>query len=130
MQRAVATCPKVNMGCGRKRIPSLFDTGSQVTLIHHSYLKQEILPHIRPSGGEKAEVHQLFQLTAPLHGKVPISMYVELDKDFFGIAVPKLGFLLPKSPMNFWINAIKTKFPGIFGWDLIKLAYQLFVEKI
>ena len=24
MQRAVATCPQVNMGCGRKRIPSLF----------------------------------------------------------------------------------------------------------
>ena len=23
MQRAVATCPKINMGCGRKRIPSL-----------------------------------------------------------------------------------------------------------
>ena len=33
MQRAVATCPKVNMGCRRKRIPSLLDSGSQVTLI-------------------------------------------------------------------------------------------------
>ena len=28
MQRAVATCPKVNMGCRRKRIPSLLDSGS------------------------------------------------------------------------------------------------------
>ena len=26
MQRAVATCPKVNMGCGRKMIPSLLDS--------------------------------------------------------------------------------------------------------
>ena len=34
MQRAMATCPKVNMGCGRKRIPSPLDSGSQVTLIH------------------------------------------------------------------------------------------------
>ena len=25
MQTAVATCPKVNMGCRRKRIPSLLD---------------------------------------------------------------------------------------------------------
>ena len=32
VQRAVAICPKVNMGCGRKRIPSLLDSGSQVTL--------------------------------------------------------------------------------------------------
>ena len=31
MQRAVATCPKINMGCGRKVIPSLLDSGSQVT---------------------------------------------------------------------------------------------------
>ena len=28
MQRAVVTCPKVNMGCGRKRIPSLLDSGN------------------------------------------------------------------------------------------------------
>ena len=33
MHRAVATCPKVNMGCGRERISSLLDSGSQVTLI-------------------------------------------------------------------------------------------------
>ena len=55
VQRAVATCPKVNMGCGRKRIPSLLDSGSHVTLICQSYFKQEILPHIRPSGGENSK---------------------------------------------------------------------------
>ena len=27
MQRAVATCPKINMGCGRKKIPSLLASG-------------------------------------------------------------------------------------------------------
>ena len=83
-QRAVATCPKVNMGCGRKRIPSLLDSGSQVTLICQSFFEQEILPHIRPSDGEKAEAHQLFQLTAANNGKLPISMYVELDLDLSG----------------------------------------------
>ena len=63
MQRAMATCPKVNMGCRRKRIPPLLDSGSQVTLIHQSFLEQAILPHIVPSDGENTEVHQLFQLT-------------------------------------------------------------------
>ena len=53
MQRAMATCPKVDKGCGRKKIPSLLDCGSQVTLIHQSFFEQEILPHIRPSDGEK-----------------------------------------------------------------------------
>ena len=28
MQGAMATCPKINMGCGRKKIPSLLDSGS------------------------------------------------------------------------------------------------------
>ena len=94
IQRVVATCPKVNMGCGRKRIPSLLDSGSQVTLIYQSFLEQEILPHIRPSDGEKAEAHQLFQLTAANNGKLPISMYMELDLDFWGIVVPKVGVLI------------------------------------
>ena len=84
MQKAVATCPKFNMGCGRKRIPSLLDSGRQVTLIHQSYFEQEILPHIRPPGGEKAEVHELFQLTAANNGKLPLSMYVELRFRHFG----------------------------------------------
>ena len=102
MQRAMATCPKVNMGGGRKMIPSLLDSGSQVTLIHQSFLEQEILPHMQPSDGEKAEA---LQLTAANHGKLPISMYVDLD--FLGIVVPKVGVLITKSPMNFWMHATK-----------------------
>ena len=94
----MATCPKINMGCGRKVIPSLLDSGSQATLIYHSFFEQEILPNIKPSDGEKAKVHQLFQLTAANNGKLPISMYVELDLDFLGIVVPKVGVLITKEP--------------------------------
>ena len=98
MQRAMATCPKINMGCGRKVIPSLLDSGSQVTLICQSFFEQEILPHIEPVDGEKAKAHQLFQLTAANNGKLPISMYVELDLDFLGIVVPKVGVLITQEP--------------------------------
>ena len=82
MQSAVETCPKVNMGCGRKRIPSLLDSGSQVTLICQSYFERKILPHIVPSRGEKVEAHQLFKLTAANNGKSPMSMYIKLNLDF------------------------------------------------
>ena len=129
MQRAVATCPKVNMGCGRKRIPSLLDSGSHVTLICQSFFEQEILPHIQPSDGEKAEAHQLFQLTAAIHGKLPISMYVELDLDFYGIAVPKVGVLITQEPNELLDTCHKTKLPSVIGWNLIKLAYGVFVQK-
>ena len=90
MQRAVATCPRINMGCGRKMIPSLLNSGSQATLIHQSFFEQEILSHIEPSNGEKAKVHQLFQVTAANNGKLTVSMYVELVLDFLGIVVPKV----------------------------------------
>ena len=128
MQRAVATCPKINMGCGRKVIPSLLDSGSQVTLIRQSFFKQEILPHIKPSDGEKANAHQLFQLTAANNGKLPVSMYVELDLNFLGIVVPKVGVLVTQEPNELLESCHKTKLPGMVGWNLIKLAYQVFVK--
>ena len=122
-------CPKVNIGCGRKRIHSLLDSSSHVTLIHQSYFEWEILPYIRPSGGEKAEVHHLFQLTAANQGKLPMSMYDELDLHFLGIIVPKVGVLITQEPDDLWDECHKTKLPGIIGWNLIKLAYQVFVHK-
>ena len=128
MQRAVATCPKINMGCGRKKIPYLLDSGSQVTLICQSFFKQEILPHIRPSDGEKAKAHQLFQLTAANNEKLAISMYVELNLDFLGIDVPKVGVLITQEPNELLETHHKTKLPGMVGWNLIKLAYEVFVK--
>ena len=128
MQRAMATCPKINMGCGRKVIPSLLDSGSQVTLICQSFFEQEILPHIKPADGEKANAHQLFQLTAANDGKLPVSMYVELDLDFLGIVVPKVGVLITHEPNELLETCHKTKLPGMVGWNLIKLAYEVFVK--
>ena len=31
--------------------------------------------------------------------------------------------------MNFWKHATKSKLPGVIGWNLIKLAYEVFVQK-
>ena len=131
MQRAMATCPKINMGCRRKKIPlclTLADSGSQVTLICQSFFEQEILPHIKPSDGEKAKVHQLFQLTAANNGRLPFSMYVELDLDFLGIVAPKVGVLITQEPNELLKICHKTKLPGVVGWNLIKLAYEVFVK--
>ena len=128
MQRAVATCPKINMGCWSKKIPSLLDSGSQVTLICQSFFEQEILPLIKPSDGEKAKAHQLFQLTAANNGKLPISMYMELDLDFWGIVVPKVRVLISQEPNELLETRHKTKLPGMVDWNLIKLAYEVFVK--
>ena len=77
-------------------------------LICQSFFEQEILTHINPSDREKAKAHQLFQLTAANNGKLPISMYVELDLDFLGIVVPKVGVHITEEPNELLESCHKT----------------------
>ena len=58
-----------------------------------------------------------------------MSMYVELDLDFLGIVVPKLGVLITQEPSELLDTCHKTKLPGVVGWSLIKLAYEVFIQK-
>ena len=55
-------------------------------------------------------------------------MYVELDLDFLGIVVPKLGVLITQEPNELLETCHKTILPGMVGWNLIKLAYEVFVK--
>ena len=84
-----------------------------------------MLPYFRPSSREKAEAHQLFQLTAANHGKLPMSMHVK----FLGIIVPKFGVLITQEPNKLLDECHKTILSGVIGWNLIKLAYQVFNQK-
>ena len=70
----------------------------------------------------------MFQLTAANNGKLPISMYVELDLDFLGIVVTKVGVLITKEPSELLETCHKTKLPGVVGWNLIKMAHEVFVK--
>ena len=81
-----------------------------------------ILNHLM---GKKANAHQL---TAANDGKLPVSMYVELDLNFLGIVVPKVGVLITQEPNELLETHHKTKLPGMVGWNLIKLAYEVFVK--
>ena len=56
-------------------------------------------------------------------------MYVELDLDCLGIVVPKVGVLNTQEPNELLDTCHKTKLPGVIGWNLIKLAYEVFVQK-
>ena len=62
MQRAVAKCPKVCISAHGIQIPSLLDSGSEVTLLWQLYFDQHILPKIKLAMGEKANAHCLFKL--------------------------------------------------------------------
>ena len=129
MQRAVAKCPKVCISAHGIQIPSLLDSGSEVTLLRQSYFDQHILPKIKPATGEKANAHCLFKLTVASDGQMPIKMYTELDLTFLGLKVPKVGVLIAEEPNQVLDKKHQTRIPGIIGWNLIRLSYDMFIKK-
>ena len=68
-------------------------------------------------------------MTAANNGKLPASIYVELDFDFLGVIVHKVGVPITQEPNKLLDDCHKTKLPGVIGWNLIKLAYQVFINK-
>ena len=129
MQRAVAKCPKVCISAHGIQIPSLLDSSSEVTLLQQSYFDQHILPKIKPATGEKADAHCLFKLTVANDGQMPIKMYTELDLTFLGLKVPKVSVLIAEEPNQVLDEKHQTRLPGIIGWNLIWLSYDVFIKK-
>ena len=127
MQCAVAKCPKVCISAHGIQIPSLLDSGSEVTLLWQLYFDQHILPKIKPATGEKADTHCLFKLTVANDGQ--IKMYTELDPTFLGLKVPKVGVLIAEEPNQVLDKKHQTRLPGIIGWNLIWLSYDVFIQK-
>ena len=111
------------------QIPSLLDSGSDVTLLRQAYFEKHLLPKIQVATGEKAKAHQLFHLTVTNDGQLPVKMYTELDINFLGLKVPNVGVLIVDDPSQVLDKKHQTKLPGIVGWNLIWLSYNMFVEQ-
>ena len=129
MQHAVVRSPKVCISAHRIQIPSLLDSGSDVTLLRQAYFEKHLLPKIQVATGEKAEAHQLFHLTVANDGQLPVKMYTELDINFLGLKVPNVGVLIIDDPSQVLDKKHQSKLPGIVGWNLIWLSYNVFVEQ-
>ena len=111
------------------QMPSFLDSDSKVSLIHYSHFKEHLLPKIETHIGEKSDAHILFNLTVANDGQLPVKKYVEIDVKFLGLKVPNVGFLIIDEPNRVLYKKHQTKLPGIIGWNLIWLAYKVFVDK-
>ena len=129
MQCAVAKCPKVCISALGIQIPSLLDSGSEVTLLQQSYFDQHILSKIKLATGEKADAHCLFKLTVANDEQMPIKMYTEIDLTFLGLKVLKVHVLIAEEPNQVLDKNHHTRLPGIIGWNLIWLSYDMFIQK-
>ena len=87
MQHAVERSLKVCISAHGIQIPSLLDSGSDVTLLRQSYFEKHRVPKIQAATSEKADAHHLFHLTVANNGQLPVKMYRELDINFLGLKV-------------------------------------------
>ena len=72
MQQAVARCPKVIISSKGVQISSLLDSGSEVSLIHHSYFKEHLPQRNETLMEEKSDAYILFNLMAANDGQLPM----------------------------------------------------------
>ena len=71
----------------------------------------------------------MFDLKSANGGGIPLSRYVELDVEFLGLKVPRVGFLITQNPNEVLDPEHKTRLPGIVGWNLVRLAHEEFTKK-
>ena len=98
MQEVVVRCPKVSISSKGIQIPSLMDSGSEVSLICHSYFKEHLLPRIETSMGEKSDAHIFFNLMAANDGQLLMKKYAELHIHFLVLKVLNVSFLILEEP--------------------------------
>ena len=98
MQRAVSQCPAIPIDLLGQKVPSLFDSGSMVTLIRKGYFTKHIQPLLNKSSSKLAEAHSMFQLSAANNEVMPVSKYFEADVTLLGFRIPWPGFLVVKDP--------------------------------
>ena len=98
-------------------------------LLRQSYFEKHLLPKIQAVTSEKAEAHQLFHIMVTNDGQLPDKMYTKLHVNFLGLKVPNVGVLIIDDPSQVLDKKHQPKLPGIVGWNLIWLSYNVFVEK-
>ena len=119
---------KMNLGHKGYQIPSLLDSGSDVTPIQQSYYDENLMHLVRAYSVEKSGVHTLFNLTVANDEQMPITKYVELDLNFMGLILPRVGILVTRDPNQFLDPKHQTRLPGVVGRNLVCLAFKEFIQ--
>ena len=78
---------------------------------------------------KRLNAQKLFNLTVTNDGQLPIKMYTELEIAFLGLKVPNVGMLVIEDPSQVLDKKHQSKLPGIVGWNLVWLSYNMFVKK-
>ena len=98
MKQAIAKCSSVKLKIMGESVPSLLDSGSMVSLMWQDHFNRYFRPQLGPAEGSVADAYHMFDLTSGSGGAIPLSRYMELDVEFLGLQVPRVGFLIVQNP--------------------------------
>ena len=98
MKWAVAKFPSIELNIMGESVPSLLDSGSMVSLMQQDHFNRYFRQQLGPAEGSVADTHHLFNPTSASGGAIPLFRYVELDVEFLGLHVPRVGFLITQNP--------------------------------
>lgn len=116
LQRAVGTCPVVEIRVGGVSIPCLLDTGSQVSTITEEFFRK----HLEGEDEDVLSTSGWLRLTAANGLDIPYQGYLELEVETMGMKIPDCGFLVVKDPQKSQLSV-----PGIIGMNIISRCRQL-----
>lgn len=88
-------CREVSVQICGVPVRCLLDTGSQVSTISESFLRQ----HLLGQGEDVFPTVKWLKLTAANFLPIPYVGYVELDMETMGLTIPECGFLIVKDPV-------------------------------
>ena len=103
-------------------------SGSDVTLIWQSYFDEHLVHLVRAHSGEKSDVYTLFHFMVAKDEQLPITKFVELDLNFMGLILPKVGILVTRDPNQLLDPKHQMRLPGVVGWNLVHLAFKEFIK--
>ena len=100
-----------------------------VSLLWQDYFGMCFSPWLGPAEGSVADADHMFDLKKCQWRGHTLSRYVELDMEFLGLQVPRVGFLINQNPNEVLYPEHMTNLSRIVGWNVMRLAYHKFINK-
>lgn len=122
LERAIGTCPEVNICIGGEPARCLLDTGSNVSTLTESFFREHL-------HGEDQDIHctaKWLKITAANKLPLPYLGYVELDIKVMGLTIPECGFLIVRDEGGPESDSTP---PGIIGMNIAQRCRQLVLSE-
>ncbi|RXN06967.1 Retrovirus-related Pol poly from transposon [Labeo rohita] len=115
LERAVGTCPMVDLKIRGVLVSCLLDTGSQVSTITEGFFRE----HLSGNESDVLSTSGWLKITAANGLDIPYLGYMELDVEVMGMTLPECGFLIFKETPSSSSMAV------LIGMNIISKCRQI-----